>query len=204
MGVLSRPLMPGERMWVAKRVRLRGPLAWFRRFRYTRPFWGGLLILAAGLEIAFWPLSPVDDLIHAGKGVWAGLAVAAVLLLMGAIIMLLPSQRHAASVIAAIAAVASFPLSNLGGWVVGMLLGILGSALAFAWVPDAKPIKPKFRPGYPVGPLPVPSPAPAPAAPAGDEPAATEAEGTVLTRPRPGGFFDHFLSGDDSDESESR
>lgn len=198
MGVLSRPLMPGEKMWIAARVRRRGPIAWFRWFRYTRPFWGGVLVLIAGLEIAFWPLSPVDDLVRAGKGVWAGLAVAAVLLLMGAVILLLPSQRHAASVIAAIASVASFPLSNLGGWVVGMLLGILGSALAFGWSPDAKAVKPKFRPGYPVEPPPAPSSAPSSAPPGADEPAVEdEWERTVLTRPRPGGFFDHFTSGDD-------
>lgn len=108
----------------------------FRRFRYTRPFWAGLFVLAAGLEIGVLPLGPTDALIHAGKGVFAGLACSGMLLLMGLVILFLPSQRVVAALIAVIVSVASFILSNLGGFVVGMLLGIVGGALAFGWVPD--------------------------------------------------------------------
>ncbi|MGI8679655.1 MAG: DUF6114 domain-containing protein [Jatrophihabitans sp.] len=112
------------------------PLRRFRRFRNTRPFWGGLFVLAAGVVIAVLPIGPTDQLIHAGKGVFAGAACGLLLLLMGAVIWFLPSQRLIAGTIAVLVSLASFVLSNLGGFVVGMLLGILGGSLAFGWVPD--------------------------------------------------------------------
>ena len=108
----------------------------FRRFRRTRPFWAGLLVLIAGVEIGLLPLGPTDELIKAGKSAAAGLACAAALLLMGVLILLLPSQRVLAGLIAVGAALASFVLSNLGGFAVGMLLGVLGGSMAVGWVPD--------------------------------------------------------------------
>ena len=108
----------------------------FREFRYTRPFWGALFVLFAGLEIGILPLGPTDQLIHAGKGVFVSEICAILLLAMGVLILFVPSQRILAALIAVAAAVASLPLSNLGGWVVGMLAGIIGGSLAFGWVPD--------------------------------------------------------------------
>ena len=107
-----------------------------REFRYTRPFWGALLVLFAGLEIGILPLGPTDQLIHAGKGVFVSEICAILLLAMGVVILLVPSQRILAALVAVAAAVASLPLSNLGGWVVGMMAGIIGGSLAFGWVPD--------------------------------------------------------------------
>jgi hypothetical protein len=108
----------------------------FREFRYTRPFWGALFVLVAGLEIGFLPLGPTDALIRAGKGAFTALACSGLLLVMGLVILFLPTQRMAAGIIAVLVSLASFPLSNLGGFVVGMLLGIVGGSLAFGWVPD--------------------------------------------------------------------
>jgi hypothetical protein len=42
---------------------------------------------------------------------------------------------------------ASFLLSNLGGFVIGMLLGILGGSMAVGWVPDIE----RFRRRSPGG-----------------------------------------------------
>jgi hypothetical protein len=46
-----------------------------------------------------------------------------------------PQQRHFPAIMAMIFSVASLPLANLGGWVIGMLFGIVGSGLVFAWTP---------------------------------------------------------------------
>jgi hypothetical protein len=108
----------------------------FRRFRRTRPFWGGLLVIIAGVEIGTLPLGPTDDLIKAGPNPGIGLACATALLLMGALILALPSQRVVAGLVAVGVSLASFVLSNLGGFAVGMLLGVVGGSLAVGWVPD--------------------------------------------------------------------
>jgi hypothetical protein len=46
-----------------------------------------------------------------------------------------PAQRLFSSLVAAVLALASWVTSNLGGFVFGLLLGLVGSALAFAWSP---------------------------------------------------------------------
>ncbi|UUZ61463.1 DUF6114 domain-containing protein [Nocardioides sp. B-3] len=46
--------------------------------------------------------------------------------------MVAPSQRMFPAIFAALLAVASLPLANLGGFVVGMTLGIIGAGLCFA------------------------------------------------------------------------
>jgi len=123
-------------MW--RRWRSSPAVAAFRRFRYTRPFWGGLLVLIAGVEIGLLPLGPTDALIRAGVNATAGLACAALLLVVGVVILAMPSQRLVAGLVAVVASLVSYPLSNLGGFVVGMLLGILGGSMAVGWVPDAR------------------------------------------------------------------
>jgi hypothetical protein len=118
------------------RLRNSPAVVWFRHFRRTRPFWGGLLVLIAGVEIGTLPLGPTDDLIKAGPNTGIGLACAGALLLMGVLILALPSQRVVAGLVAVGVSLASFVLSNLGGFAVGMLLGVVGGSLAVGWVPD--------------------------------------------------------------------
>ena len=55
---------------------------------------------------------------------------------MALLVLFLPSQRIVAGLIAVVVSLCSFPLSNLGGFVIGMLLGILGGSMAVGWVPD--------------------------------------------------------------------
>jgi hypothetical protein len=118
------------------RVRNSPPVVGFRRFRRSRPFWAGVLVVIAGLELGALPIGPTDALIRAGRSAGAGLACAALLLVMGLVILGLPSQRVVAGLVAVGASLGSFVLSNLGGFVVGMLLGVLGGSMAVGWVPD--------------------------------------------------------------------
>ena len=75
----------------------------FTRWRRTRPFWGGLLIILAGLEIFATERAPLRVMLHVGLQGVAGYAIPVVLVLLGA-----------------------------------LLLGIIGSALAFGWVPEKR------------------------------------------------------------------
>lgn len=108
----------------------------FRRFRWTRPFWGGLLVLFAGLVIGYVPLGPIAVIVHAGVGGVAGFACALILIAMGLFIWFGQSQRLLAAIVAVVVSLASFPLSNFGGFIVGMMSGIIGGCLTFGWVPD--------------------------------------------------------------------
>jgi len=115
----------GGRMWHA-----------FTRFRRTRPFWGSI-ILALGGYFVMLPIlgGSFELLMHFGtRGITVyilgGGMIAAALVSMFA-----PAQRHFPALMAAVFSVASLPLANLGGWIIGMALGIIGSGLVFAWTP---------------------------------------------------------------------
>ncbi|MCX4986986.1 DUF6114 domain-containing protein [Streptomyces sp. NBC_00572] len=121
-------------------ARTRGARAAFRRWRRTRPFWATVWTALGGFVIFFLPMAPLGKILQVGVGGIAGMAGGVVLMAMALLMLLLPSQRHTAGVIAVIAGVASFPLSNLGGLFVGMVLSVLGGSMAFAWLPE-KPAK---------------------------------------------------------------
>ncbi|MEU7026258.1 DUF6114 domain-containing protein [Streptomyces sp. NPDC046275] len=116
----------------------------FRRWRRTRPFWAALWTGTGGFVILFLPLAPLGKILQIGVGGIAGMAGGVLLMAMALLILLLPSQRHTAGVIAVIAGVASFPLSNLGGLFVGMFLAVLGGSMAFSWLPE-KPLARRLR-----------------------------------------------------------
>ncbi|MFH9726292.1 DUF6114 domain-containing protein [Streptomyces sp. NPDC017254] len=117
-----------------------GARAAFRRWRRTRPFWATVWTGLGGFVILFLPMAPLGKILQVGVGGIAGMAGGAVLMAMALLMLLMPGQRHTAGVIAVIAGVASFPLSNLGGLFVGMVLSVLGGSMAFAWLPE-KPAK---------------------------------------------------------------
>ena len=106
--------------------------AWWH-WRHARPFWGGLLVTLAGLEILLTVQAPLPVVVHVGMQGLAGYLVPMVLLLCGILLLFNPSQRLFYSLIAAGLSLASWITSNLGGFIIGLLLGLVGSALAFAW-----------------------------------------------------------------------
>lgn len=105
----------------------------FRDWRRSRPFWGGLFTLLAGAEIVYLPLSPLNEIIAAGVAGVQSVLVGFLILVMGAFVWFSPSNRLLAGVLTIIFSVSSLVLSNLGGLVVGMLVGITGGALTIAW-----------------------------------------------------------------------
>ncbi|MFC9508175.1 DUF6114 domain-containing protein [Streptomyces sp. NPDC057002] len=111
----------------------------FRRWRAGRPFWGGLLLTLGGAEVLLTLKASLDVILHVGMQGLAGYLFPAVMLLCGVLILFNPSQRLFYSVIGVLVSLATWMTSNLGGFFVGMLLGIVGSCLTFGWLPDQEP-----------------------------------------------------------------
>jgi len=116
-----------------------GPLrrAWraWRRWRRSRPFWGGLLILLGAVEILLAELAPLSAIVHLGARGMAGYLAPVVMLLCGVLLWFSPQQRTFYAVLALLMSLASWVTANLGGYFLGMLLGLVGGSLALAWAP---------------------------------------------------------------------
>ncbi|MGW8540317.1 hypothetical protein G6W47_08005 [Streptomyces sp. CAI-21] len=108
----------------------------FRTWRRSRPFWGALWTGLGGFVILFLPLAPLGRILQVGIGGVAGMAAGALLMAMALLILLMPGQRYAAGIVTVVVGVASFPLTNLGGLVIGMVLAVLGGSMAFGWLPE--------------------------------------------------------------------
>lgn len=125
--------------WLERRLPLPGPRRRLRAWRRTRPFWGGLLVILGGTELLLVPLSPLTVLVSLGLGGIAAIGIGLALIAAGLFLWLLPQARAYVSIHALLLSVLSFVATNLGGFLVGMLLGIAGSALAFGWTPLPDP-----------------------------------------------------------------
>lgn len=115
----------------------------FRRWRRGRPFWGGVFLILSAIEL-FW--SSNQDLagmqVHFGPQGFLSYVIPGLIGLCGLLTLLTPQQRLFYGIVGACTAVFSLIGLNLGGFFVGMLLGITGGALSAAWTrvsPDALP-----------------------------------------------------------------
>ncbi|MFI9209814.1 DUF6114 domain-containing protein [Streptomyces sp. NPDC053253] len=114
-------------------TRLSSANAWFRAFRRTRPFWGGVWLIAGGWTVLKFSLSSLQLIVSTGFGGVAGYLVGGGMILCGLIPMALPGQRYTFGIIGAVLAVVSLVVSNLGGFLLGMTLGILGGSMTVGW-----------------------------------------------------------------------
>lgn len=120
----------------------------FRAWRRTRPFWAGLWTLLAGLELALIPLSDLGRFISSGQVAFTAVLPGIVLAIAGLFMWFSPPNRTMAGLLAMVFAVASLVMSNLGGLLIGMLLGIVGGAMAVGWTDTPRaPRAKKHTPG---------------------------------------------------------
>ncbi|MGW3494438.1 DUF6114 domain-containing protein [Streptomyces sp. NPDC001020] len=115
------------------------PRAAFRQWRARRPFWGGLLLTLAGAEILLTEKASLKVVMHVGMQGLAGYLLPTVMLLCGLLILFNPAQRLFYSVIGILLSLGTWLTSNLGGFLIGLLLGATGSCLTFGWLPDQEP-----------------------------------------------------------------
>ncbi|MGW4497097.1 DUF6114 domain-containing protein [Micromonospora sp. NPDC004336] len=123
-----------------RRGRFRDAWHGFRRWRRSRPFWGGLLTVLAGLEIFGTTQMSLGGLtFQMGPTGFLSWLIPTVLVACGLLMWSSPQQRSFYAVVASVTALFSLIGVNLGGFLVGLLLGMVGSALGFAWTPDPQP-----------------------------------------------------------------
>ncbi len=112
----------------------------FRAWRRSRPFWGGVLTILAGLEIiGSMNLELHGGTISIGQEGFTAYLIAFVLMITGPLAWFTPAQRHFYGLVAVFVAIYSLLGVNLGGFFVGMLLGVAGGGLIFAWSPAPDP-----------------------------------------------------------------
>lgn len=106
------------------------------RFIKTRPTIGCVLLAMGG----YFVLKPVIGSTFQFMS-YLGVGGAQVYILGGGMVaaafvaFFVPAQRHFPALMALAFSITSLPLANLGGWLIGMVLGIVGSGLIFAWTP---------------------------------------------------------------------
>lgn len=116
--------------------RTRGRRERFREWRRGRPFAGGVLLLLAGVLIAYVPLQFAFELMLVGGGyTFVGLLWAVGVSLTGAFVLYRPDLSTMLGVVGVAFSILSL-LGALGGFLLGMLLGILGGNLCVAWRPE--------------------------------------------------------------------
>jgi hypothetical protein len=106
-----------------------------------------LLVLLGSGEILLSERAPIPVVIHVGIQGLAGYLVPAIMLLCGLLLWFSPEQRTFYSVLAVLLSLGSWVTSNLGGFFVGMALGLVGGSLGFAWARgNGPPARPKAPP----------------------------------------------------------
>jgi hypothetical protein len=67
------------------------------------------------------------------------------MVLCGLLILFNPAQRLFYSIIGVLLSLGTWVTSNMGGFFIGLLLGVTGSCMAFGWLPDQEPRKRVLR-----------------------------------------------------------
>ncbi|MEV5239206.1 DUF6114 domain-containing protein [Streptomyces cinnamoneus] len=117
-------------------VRLRRARGWCG----GRPAGSAVLVCASGVELTVLPLlgAPLAVL-QPGVAVSAGFEVSLPLLLTGVVLLRYPQLHAVAGVAAVVLALLALLTCNIGGLLLGTVLGVAGGCLAFSWVPPAAP-----------------------------------------------------------------
>ena len=112
----------------------------FQEWRAGRPFVPGLLLILSGVVIAMpayftVQISDLLVMISTVSGV-STLLIGALQVMFGLGAWFRPATATYLGGLGIIVAVVAVPTSNLGGFLIGSLLGIVGGALTLAWEPS--------------------------------------------------------------------
>lgn len=121
----------------------------FHAWSGRRPFWAGLFTLLSGVPIAYFPYADMrlgNVTIAMATTAGAGSLIIGILLVtLGLTLWFQQGVRIFAGVAAILLGLVSLPVSNLGGFGMGLILSLVGGGLALAWVP-ARPVDPAQTP----------------------------------------------------------
>ena len=111
----------------------------FRHWRRTRPFTAGLLSMLGGAIVAAGPVSLLHVVAFSQSSVPIGAAVGILIFIMGLLEWVFPFYAMLTGSITVVLALVSLVVASFGGLFVGMLLSLVGGAMAVAW----RPVQPK-------------------------------------------------------------
>lgn len=111
----------------------------FQAWRRGRPFGGGICLLISAIFLGLPTLNSfqVGDLVLTVSTI-SGVSTVVLAVLMGLCciaVLFWSHTRILAGVAAMIIALVAFPAANFGGYILGTLIGVVGSALVLAWRP---------------------------------------------------------------------
>ena len=95
--------------------------------------------MLAGGEIFATGVAPLHVVIHYGLEGLAGQAVPILMIACGLLLIFSPDQRMFYVIVSLMLTIGSWITSNLGGFVLGLFVGLVGCSLAFAWAPRREP-----------------------------------------------------------------
>lgn len=107
----------------------------FRTWRRTRPFWGGVITILAALELYGICAAPTSVLAMQAIAPASAIGIGLLMILLTVATWRQVQLRSLTGPAVIILSLASLLLVNLGGWLLGMLLGVTGGSLMFAWTP---------------------------------------------------------------------
>jgi hypothetical protein len=129
---------PVQSVGAFTRTRLR-----FRAWRGDRPFWAGLFTLLGGVPIAYFPYATLKlghmSIAMATTAGAGSLIIGVLLVTLGLTMWFQQATRIFAGVASIVLALVSLVVSNIGGFVIGFLLALIGGALALSWAPGEAP-----------------------------------------------------------------
>lgn len=112
---------------------MRATWRWFTAYRRTRPFWGGLLMMIGGLEIIQMMSFSLAIAVGGGWNTSAGYILGGGLVIFGLCAWFTPYYSSLVGLLGVLVALAAFVGANLGGLLVGTILGIVGGSMVWAW-----------------------------------------------------------------------
>ena len=108
----------------------------FRGWRGARPFWAGVWALLGGVVMLYPPVSALQ-VVLSGNGVWPGLTIGGLVIISAVMLWFDLRLVHFLGSVIIFLSLISFVTNTFGGFLLGMLSGIAGGALALAWEPPA-------------------------------------------------------------------
>ncbi|MGW6448771.1 DUF6114 domain-containing protein [Lentzea sp. NPDC055074] len=121
----------------------------FTAWRRGRPFWAGLFVALGALVIIFPPFATLkfgDMMVSIQTlGGVSALLIGVLLGISAVTLWLQPRFRLAAGIVTVLLSLVAIVVTNLGGFLIGTILSLLGGALAVAWTTEPK--KPKEAKG---------------------------------------------------------
>lgn len=118
---------------------------WFHDFRVTRPFWGGLWTILAGLWIVRAMNFSIGLALTSNWPYLAGILIGVALVVFGLVAWFAPIYHTLLGIMCLFLALMAFPAANLGGYLVGSVVGILGASLMWSWG-EKRPRQPASMP----------------------------------------------------------